>query len=59
MADALAVDLLARADATTLAVFGTGHQAAYEVAAVSRIRPVEEVWSWDGPPSGPSRWPRR
>ncbi|WP_338775639.1 ornithine cyclodeaminase family protein [Streptomyces sp. DG1A-41] len=42
-ADALAVDLLARADATTLAVFGTGHQAAYEVAAVSRIRPVDEV----------------
>ncbi|MET9361760.1 ornithine cyclodeaminase family protein [Streptomyces sp. NPDC006632] len=42
-ADALAVDLLARADATTVAVFGTGHQAAYEVAAVSRVRPVGEV----------------
>ncbi|WP_438296376.1 ornithine cyclodeaminase family protein [Streptomyces sp. HUAS TT7] len=42
-ADALAVDLLARADATTLAVFGTGHQAPYEVAAVSRVRPVDEV----------------
>ncbi|MFI1035480.1 ornithine cyclodeaminase family protein [Streptomyces sp. NPDC020951] len=42
-ADALAVDLLARADAGTLAVFGTGHQAAYEVAAVTRIRPIGEV----------------
>ncbi|MFE1312843.1 ornithine cyclodeaminase family protein [Streptomyces sp. NPDC058755] len=42
-ADALAVDLLARPDATTLAVFGTGHQAAYEVRAVSRVRPVQEV----------------
>ncbi|MBX9398419.1 ornithine cyclodeaminase family protein [Streptomyces sp. TRM72054] len=42
-ADALAVDLLARAGTSTLAVFGTGHQAAYEVAAVSRIRPISEV----------------
>jgi ornithine cyclodeaminase len=42
-ADALAVDLLARADATTLAVFGTGHQAPYEVAAVRRVRPIDEV----------------
>jgi ornithine cyclodeaminase len=42
-ADALAVDLLARTGTTTLAVFGTGHQVAYEVAAVSRIRPIDEV----------------
>ncbi|WP_246204267.1 ornithine cyclodeaminase family protein [Streptomyces tailanensis] len=42
-ADALAVDLLARAGTTTLAIFGTGHQAAYEVAAVSRIRPIGEI----------------
>ncbi|MEU4037366.1 ornithine cyclodeaminase family protein [Streptomyces collinus] len=42
-ADALAVDLLARPGATTLAVFGTGHQAAHEVRAVSRVRPVREV----------------
>lgn len=42
-ADALAVELLARPEATTLAVFGTGHQAAYEVRAVSRVRPIEEV----------------
>ncbi|MPY50579.1 ornithine cyclodeaminase family protein [Streptomyces sp. K1PN6] len=42
-ADALAVDLLARTDAATLAVFGTGHQAAYEVRAVSRVRPISTV----------------
>ncbi|WP_094219668.1 ornithine cyclodeaminase family protein [Streptomyces diastatochromogenes] len=42
-ADALAVDLLARPGASTLAVFGTGHQAAYEVRAVSRVRPIDEV----------------
>ncbi|GAA1257958.1 hypothetical protein GCM10009646_52480 [Streptomyces aureus] len=37
------MDLLARKDAATLAVFGTGHQAAYEVRAVSRVRPVDQV----------------
>ncbi|MFC9916202.1 ornithine cyclodeaminase family protein [Streptomyces sp. NPDC127197] len=42
-ADALAVDLLARPDAATLAVFGTGHQAAYEIRAVSRVRPIGEI----------------
>ncbi|MFD7284139.1 ornithine cyclodeaminase family protein [Streptomyces sp. NPDC059862] len=42
-ADALAVDLLARPDAATLAMFGTGHQAAYEIRAVSRVRPIGEV----------------
>ncbi|MFC9425739.1 ornithine cyclodeaminase family protein [Streptomyces sp. NPDC056987] len=42
-ADALAVDLLARAGSATLAVFGTGHQAAYEVRAVSRVRPIGTV----------------
>ncbi|MEU1183758.1 ornithine cyclodeaminase family protein [Streptomyces sp. NPDC005820] len=39
-ADALAVDLLARPDASTLAVFGTGHQAGYDVRAVARVRPI-------------------
>jgi ornithine cyclodeaminase len=42
-ADALAVDLLARPDAATLAVFGTGHQAAYEIRAVSRVRLIGET----------------
>lgn len=42
-ADALAVDHLARADAQTLAIFGTGHQSLYEVRAVAKIRPVSRV----------------
>lgn len=42
-ADAVATDLLARKDARTLAVFGAGNQAGYEIAALARIRPIEEV----------------
>lgn len=42
-ADAVAADLLARKDARTLAVFGAGNQAGYEIAALARIRPIEEV----------------
>ncbi|ALG15005.1 ornithine cyclodeaminase [Kibdelosporangium phytohabitans] len=42
-ADALAVDTLARPDARTLTVVGTGHQALYEVRAVARVRPVRRV----------------
>ncbi|AHH95239.1 ornithine cyclodeaminase family protein [Kutzneria viridogrisea] len=42
-ADALAVDTLARPDSRTLTVIGTGHQARYEVGAVTRVRPIERV----------------
>nr|NLD40420.1 ornithine cyclodeaminase family protein [Actinomycetales bacterium] len=42
-ADALAVQTLARPDASTLAVLGTGNQAFYEAAAVVRVRPIETV----------------
>ncbi|MBY6091519.1 ornithine cyclodeaminase family protein [Maritimibacter alkaliphilus] len=42
-ADAVAVDALARADAKVLALFGTGHQAAYEVRAVARVRALETI----------------
>ncbi|MFF8028810.1 ornithine cyclodeaminase family protein [Streptomyces sp. NPDC007896] len=42
-ADAVAADALARADASTLAVFGTGHQALYECAAVSKVRPFDTI----------------
>ncbi|WP_332303915.1 ornithine cyclodeaminase family protein [Rhizobium sp. GR12] len=43
-ADAVAADLLARTDAGTLAIFGAGNQAFFEVAALSRIRPIEKVY---------------
>ena len=42
-ADAVAADLLARKNARILAVFGAGNQAGYEIAALARIRPIEEV----------------
>ncbi|MFF2515219.1 ornithine cyclodeaminase family protein [Streptomyces sp. NPDC058086] len=42
-ADAVAADALARADASTLTVFGTGHQALYECAAVSKVRPFDTI----------------
>lgn len=42
-ADAVAADLLAKPDASVLAVFGTGHQARYECAALARIRPIRAV----------------
>jgi ornithine cyclodeaminase len=42
-ADAVAADVLARPDASVLAVFGTGHQALYECAALARIRALDEV----------------
>ena len=42
-ADAVAASLLARKDSRTLAVFGSGNQASFEIAALARIRPVTEV----------------
>ncbi len=42
-ADAVSADVLARRDATTLTVFGNGHQALYECLALSRIRPIERI----------------
>ena len=42
-ADAVAVDALARKNASVLAIFGAGHQARYECLAISRIRSIENV----------------
>ncbi|MCJ2182934.1 ornithine cyclodeaminase family protein [Novosphingobium sp. 1949] len=41
--DAVAADRLARADASTLTLFGAGNQAFYECLAVSRVRPIRQV----------------
>lgn len=43
-ADAVATDALARQDAAVLTIFGIGHQAAYEVAAIARIRTLSRIW---------------
>ena len=42
-ADAVAADALARKDAATLAIFGSGHQALFECLAIARIRPITAV----------------
>ena len=42
-ADAVAADALARSDSRVLTVFGTGNQAAFEVEALARIRPLERI----------------
>ncbi|WP_315983284.1 ornithine cyclodeaminase family protein [Aliamphritea spongicola] len=42
-ADAVAVDYLARKNASVLTVFGTGHQAEYEVLAVAQVRNLSRV----------------
>ncbi|MEM9633578.1 MAG: ornithine cyclodeaminase family protein [Pseudomonadota bacterium] len=42
-ADAVAADVLARKNASTLAIFGAGHQAEFEVHALTRIRKIKRV----------------
>ncbi|MFN3423799.1 MAG: ornithine cyclodeaminase family protein [Novosphingobium meiothermophilum] len=42
-ADAVAADVLARPDASVLAIFGAGNQALFECLAIARIRPITEV----------------
>ena len=42
-ANAVAVDHLARHNASTLTVFGTGHQAEYEIEAVCAVRNIQRV----------------
>ena len=45
-ASALATRILARADAATLAMLGTGTQAQHHVRALSCVRPITEVRVW-------------
>lgn len=42
-ADAVAADVLARADASVLAVFGAGNQALFECLAIARVRAIGQV----------------
>lgn len=49
-ADALAVDHLARKDADTLAIVGTGAQAASEVRAIHDVRPLRALRLWNRTP---------
>ncbi|MGH6613311.1 ornithine cyclodeaminase family protein [Sphingomonas sp.] len=45
-ASALATDLLARPDAQTLGIFGSGRQARAHVRAIACVRKLEKVWIW-------------
>ena len=42
-ADAVAVRQLARADSSSLAIFGAGHQAWFEFLAIREVRPINKV----------------
>lgn len=46
-ADAVAVRALSRPDASVLGVVGAGHQAYYEIAAISLVRPITRVKVWN------------
>lgn len=50
-ASALATDLLARSDATRLAIIGTGEQARRHVAAMHAVRPIQQVVVWGRDPT--------
>lgn len=45
-----AIDVLARPDAHTLAVFGAGAQARAQLRAACAVRPIETVWGFDPVP---------
>jgi ornithine cyclodeaminase len=45
-AGALAADLLARPDASRVALIGAGEQAAFQLAALREVREIREVYVW-------------
>lgn len=49
-AGALAAELLARKDASRVAMIGAGSQARYQLAALREVRPVREVFAWSRSP---------
>ncbi len=50
-ASAAATDALARADARSLAILGTGEQAWHHVAAIRHVRPLDDVRIWGRSPA--------
>lgn len=45
-ANAIATRFLAREESSTLGLIGSGHQAAFEAAAVTHVRPIRRILFW-------------
>lgn len=58
-ADAVAVKHLARHDASTLSILGSGHQAYYEALAVAQVRPIDQILIWGRDPDAAGRLAQR
>jgi ornithine cyclodeaminase len=65
-AGGLAADLLARKDASTVALFGAGVQGRAQLAAACAVRPIQEIMVYDPVPAAAARlveaigtWPDR
>ncbi len=55
-ASGLATDLLARPDATTVAIVGSGVQARTQLEAVACVRRIERAWVFDSLPESAARF---
>jgi ornithine cyclodeaminase/alanine dehydrogenase-like protein (mu-crystallin family) len=58
-ASAVATNALARADATTLAILGTGEQAAAHVHSIAAVRPLRGIKVWGRSPQRAQEFSRR
>lgn len=55
-ASGVATKYLARSDATTVGMFGTGWQAGSQLKAVCAVRPIEQVWVYSRTPEHRERF---
>jgi alanine dehydrogenase len=58
-ASAVATRFMARPDATTLGIFGTGVQAEFHALAVPTVRPVERILVWGSSPAKSAQFAER
>jgi ornithine cyclodeaminase len=55
---ALATDLMARKDAQTVAIIGTGAQSEFQIRALQQVRPITEVYYFDTDPEAMEKFTR-